>query len=236
MGAMASSDGDLAGAAFPSTQWSRLVGGDARGALETLALRYWRPVAAYVRTRWAKTDEEARDAAQEFFLWVLEGDLLAKADPARGRFRGFIKTSLANFVHDLERRRRTAKRGGDRRFVPMDATPLDLPDPSTSPEAALDAAWRAALVEEASAALERELTASGKGEAFAVFRDYYLGDEELDHATLAARHGISPTDVSNRLAYAKRRYRQQLRIAVLETVRDDEDLRAEMAWLFEESA
>ena len=236
MDTMAPSDSDLAGAAFPSTQWSRLVGGDARSGLETLAQRYWRPVAAYVRTRWARTDEEARDAAQEFFLWVLERDLLAKADPTRGRFRGFIKTSLANFVHDLARRRRTAKRGGDRAFVPMDATPLDLPDPGASPDAVLDAAWRATLVEEASAALERELVAAGKGEAFAVFRDYFLGEEELDHAALAARHGISITDVSNRLAYAKRRYRQQLRRAVQETVEDDDDLRAELAWLFEESA
>ena len=51
---------------------------------------------------------------------------------------------------------------------------------------------------------------------------------------MAERHGISKVDVSNALAYAKRRYRAQLRAAVQETVQSDGDLRAELAWLFDE--
>ena len=40
--------------------------------------------------------------------------------------------------------------------------------------------------------------------------------------------------VSNALAYAKKRYRAHLRQAVVETVHNDDELRAELAWLFEE--
>ncbi|MDA1266888.1 MAG: sigma factor, partial [Planctomycetota bacterium] len=128
---------DLGGAAFPSTCWSRLLEGeDGRQGLETLATRYWRPVAAYVRTRWARSDEEALDAAQDYFLWVLEAGLLAKVDPTRGSFRGFLKASLANFVHDQARKRRTRKRGGDHHFVPLDVT-LELTGGDASPEEAL---------------------------------------------------------------------------------------------------
>jgi len=226
--------------AFPSTRWSRLLAdptagsSDGREALEELARRYWRPIAAYARARCARNDDEAREAAQEFFLWMLATGFLARADPARGSFRGFVKRSLANFLHDRERRRRSQKRGGDRRLVPLedeDGIPR-LADPGATPEEHLDAHWRAELLARATDALEAELAAKGKHVVFAVFRDFFLADEECDYAALAARHGITKVDVSNHLSLAKRRYRAHLRAAVLETVGSDEDLRAELAWLF----
>jgi hypothetical protein len=51
---------------------------------------------------------------------------------------------------------------------------------------------------------------------------------------VAARHGISTTDVSNYLMAAKRKYREELRLVVTETVRDVEGLREELRWLFGE--
>jgi len=231
--------------AFPSTQWSRLLADPAAGsraeseAFATLARRYWRPVAAYIRARHARTDEDARDAAQEFFLWMLEGDFLSRADPARGRFRGFLKTSLANFLHDAARRRRTLKRGGAVQALSLHGSaedaPLDLPDlAGKSPEQALDDLWRKELLAQATSDLEAELEARGKALQFRVFDDYFMSADELDYAAVASRYGISTVDVSNYLAFAKKRFRAHLRSAVLETVRDDDDLRAELAWLFDE--
>ena len=43
---------------------------------------------------------------------------------------------------------------------------------------------------------------------------------------------MTKVDVSNRLAYSKRRFRELLRAQVAETVRDEEELREELAWLF----
>jgi RNA polymerase sigma-70 factor (ECF subfamily) len=227
------------GRAFPSTRWSRLAEEGAaersRAALEELANRYWKPVYAYVRARWAKTDEDARDAVQDFFLWVAEGDLLARADPERGRFRAFVKTALANFLHDGERRRRTLKRGEARALVSMtgtDGTALELPATGASPEEALDEAWRKELLAGATDGLQTELEDQGKPLYFAVFHDFFLSDEELDYAAVAARHKITKVDVSNYLAHAKRLYRAHLRALLIETVQGDEDLRAELDWLF----
>lgn len=234
------SSGDRgAGSAFPSTRWSELAlrGPDdprAREAFEILAARYFRPVAAYVRARFAKGDDEAQEAAQEFFLWMLETGFLARADRERGSFRGLVKTSLANFLHDAERRRRTWKRGGTARFVDVDGAdgPLPIPDAAgRTPEQALDDLWRRETLVRALSLLEAELAARGKEVTFRVFRDWYLGDEELGHAELAGRNGLSATDVSNRLADAKRRFRACLRAAVMDTVQRDDDLRAELAWL-----
>ena len=243
-----SQDIDFRAASFPTTRWSRLLADPAadsaaaRQAFETLAGRYWRPIAAYIRARWAKTDDDARDAAQEFFLWMLDRGFLAQADPARGHFRGFLKTSLENFLYDRQRKRRTVKRGGSRRVLSLaneegDAdAPLDLPDPAgRSPEALLDDLWRKELLAQAVDSLEAELRDRGKGVTFEVFRDYFLADDDLDYATVAKRYRISPVDVSNHLSYAKKRFRAHLRSAVLETVQNDDDLRAELAWLFEEA-
>lgn len=229
--------------AFPSTRWSRLLTGSSAdaeakaAAFETLAHRYWRPVAAFVRARGAPSDEDAHDATQDFFLWMLESGFLQRADPERGRFRGFIKRSLTNFLHDEERRRRTVKRGGANRTFSLpehDEGGWDLPEAGgRAPEHVLDDLWRQELLAQATESLERELTEKGKMTAFRIFQDYYLSDEELDYEALAQRHGVSRVDVSNRLAYAKKRYRACLRAAVIETVGTAEDLESELAWLFE---
>ena len=232
---------------FPSTYWSRIAvssradEASAAEALEVLARRYSRPIAAFIRRRFAKTDEDATDAAQEFFVWMMQSEFLKRADPERGSFRGFIKKSLTNFLHDLERKKRTWKRGGNEHVVSLESDaesgdPLEVPDTRASgPEEALDESWRRELLAQAESSLEAEFLAKGKQQTYTVFREYFLGDEELDYATLAERHGLSKVDISNALANAKRRYRAHLRDAVRGTVRNDEDLRAELSWLFEES-
>jgi RNA polymerase sigma-70 factor (ECF subfamily) len=227
--------------AFPTTRWSHILADPEAGsqgtrdALETLAQRYWRPIAAYARAKFASTDDEAREAAQDFFLWMMESGFLGKADPDRGSFRGFVKRSLVHFLHDRERRRRTEKRGGGRRFVPIDGdeTVPHPPDPGKGPEEHLDDLWRRELLAQATDALEAELRAKGKDVTFEVFRDFYLEDQELDYEAVGARHGITKVDVSNQLQHAKARFRAHVRSAVLETVGGDEDLRAELAWLFQ---
>lgn len=228
--------------AFPSTRWSRIVGTGSQAStqpdVEALALAYWRPVYGFVRARWAKTDEEALDATQDFFLWMLEGGLLAKADPARGRFRGFLKTSLRNFLNDQERKRRALKRGGDRTHVRIDLPSSDAPSvepewESQTPEEVLDGLWRTSLVERATQTLEEELRALGKTTYYEVFRDYFLSSEEdVDYEVVAQRYGITKAQVSNYLMQAKRRYRSLLRSAVMETVSRPEDLEEELRWLF----
>lgn len=233
------------GAPFPTTCWSRLAAAEgdaaaARAALDVLARRYWRPIASYVRARWAKSDEEALDATQGFFLWMMERGFVTRADPARGRFRAFVKASLENYLRDLERERRTLKRGGGAAFLGLDELEEGasvLPDPSSrSPEELLDDLWRRTLFREAAELLEEELCARGKPVAFALFRDRYLAEETLGHEELARRHGVSRVDVSNHLTRAKQRFRAHLRRLVLETVGEDEELRVELAWLLEGEA
>ncbi|MSR61290.1 MAG: sigma-70 family RNA polymerase sigma factor [Planctomycetes bacterium] len=230
---------------FPTTIWSQVrLGGASAGApardeaLAELARRYQAPAEAYLRAALRLSREEAHELFQEFFAWMLSSDFLAKAERERGRFRAFVKVALKRFASDARRRELAQKRGGGERPVALDAEDVpELADRSAqSPEELLDQAWKAALIDGAFARLRTELEARGRAPAFAVFADTYLAaGPEPDYKTLAARHGCTTTDISNWLQRAKQRFRELLRAAVLETVRDPAELGAELAWLFEEA-
>ena len=85
--------------AFPTTRWTLVVAAadpgqeESRSALMTLCESYWYPLYAYVRRRGHSADQ-AQDLTQEFFVRVLEGRYLDRADPEKGRFRAFMLTSL----------------------------------------------------------------------------------------------------------------------------------------------
>src|ERR1700693_807966 len=102
---------------FPTTRWTLVVAAgdpqrkEARPALVSLCENYWYPLYAYLRRRGYSADQ-AQDLTQEFFIRVLEGRYLDRADPEKGRFRSFILTSLKFFVADEADRQRAHKRGG----------------------------------------------------------------------------------------------------------------------------
>jgi len=217
---------------FPSTRWSRILGGAEPRDLEALARTYFGPIRAWLAARLRRREDDADDLAQDAFAWMLSRRLFDRADPARGSFRAFLKTALARFAIERHRHEHAARRGAGR-TAPLEPG-QEPPDPNApTPDALLDAAWRRDLLAQAHAELRRELEASGRGTYFALFSDYYLAeDDAVDHATLAERHGIGRGDVANWLDYAKRRYRAVLRALVRDTVTDEEALRAELAWLF----
>src|SRR6201989_1181538 len=102
---------------FPTTRWTLVVAAsdpkrkDVRSALASLCENYWYPLYACLRRRGYPADQ-AQDLTQEFFIRVLEGRYLDRADPEKGRFRAFILTSLKFFLADDADRNRALKRGG----------------------------------------------------------------------------------------------------------------------------
>src|SRR5438477_10304509 len=104
-------------AQFPTTRWTLVVAAgnperkEARWALVWLCENYWYPLYVYLRRRGYPADQ-AQDLTQEFFIRVLEGRYLDRADPEKGRFRSFILTSMKFLVADEQDRQRAHKRGG----------------------------------------------------------------------------------------------------------------------------
>jgi RNA polymerase sigma-70 factor (ECF subfamily) len=228
---------DTVPARFPQTHWSLVLAGDRGLAFEHLANAYWRPVYGYMRARCGRDGTEALDLTQAFFVRLLAGDLLARADRGRGRFRAYVRAALANFLSDEWRRRNARSRGGGQCFVPLDdADLLELPDTrGKDPQAALDELWRAEVLERAARDLESELRAEGKDTWWALFQDQVLLGAELSQAELARRHGVKRVDVSNWLARSRARYRETLIRIVRETVANEESLADELAWILGEA-
>src|SRR5262245_12316411 len=110
---------------FATTHWNLVLAAGrraqpaARQALAGLCQIYWYPLYAYVRCRIGDT-HKAQDLVQGFFTRLLEKELLAVADPQRGRFRAFLLTAVQHYLANEWAKERVKKRGGGRSALALD--------------------------------------------------------------------------------------------------------------------
>jgi RNA polymerase sigma factor (sigma-70 family) len=189
-----------------------------RRALEVLCGRYWKPVYAYVRAGWSRSNEDAKDLTQAFFLWLQENGALRRFDEERGGLRPYLKILLRRFVKDKDAAVNRLKRGGGVQIVPLgDTAGVDalLADPrAEEPEAVFERIWRVELVEQAVERLRERCRVDGRGAAFAVFEAYDLSPEaeRPTYKGLADRFGLAEGDVKRHLL--------AMRDALVEELRD----------------
>ncbi len=219
---------------FPATQWTEVLAAGDTPDLGGLVQSYWKPVYAYIRCGHARSNEDAKDLTQDFFAWMIETRLASRADPRRGRFRSFLKTALRNFLTDAARESQAQKRGGGRVVLISELGPAEISEPAaqSTPDEALDIAWRNEIIERACERLKAEFQKDGR-QQFAIFQEYFLADaDDIDYRTLAARHGMTTDDVSYQLRTAKDRFRAHVGDIVRETVASPLDQAEELAELF----
>ena len=138
---------------FPTTIWTtiRRAGGDDPRALEAFARSYRAPVLGYLRRKgFDPTDVE--DLCQETFLRLLRGNVLARADPERGRFRSLLLTVAQRVVLDRWRERSAP---GLQELEP-DRLPASPDTGASKQDPDFDREWFLELVERALRRLEQE--------------------------------------------------------------------------------
>lgn len=239
-------DTSLGGAArhFPSTIWELVERARdprnplARESLDTLICAYWKPVYTYIRLSWGKTNEEAKDLTQGFFLELVERNLLGQFDHRNFRLRVSLKTALQHFLIDEKRREEALKRGGDLKVLPLDRALEDVERMAATgerPEEAFDRAWLASIVQDAMTELRVRLEAEGRGLQYELLKRAAESEERgtpLSYAELARTLAIGEQDVANHL----HRARAKLRGIVVERLRRDvgslDDMQAELRDLF----
>jgi RNA polymerase sigma factor (sigma-70 family) len=193
-----------------STAWTALLqahgdAGEAVGAAQRQLLHRY-SAAVYRYLLGAVRDRDVADELfQEFALRFVRGDF-RRADPQRGRFRDFIKTSLYHLVVDHQRRQRV-------RAIPLSP---DVPEPvvAAPPEGDADErfldAWRGEIMArawEGLAEVERQT-----GQPLCSVLRLRTDHPELSSAELAermsARLGRPLTDgwVRKRLHLARSKY------------------------------
>ena len=233
---------------FATTRWSIVLscgesGTDeekARMALADLCRTYWRPVFAFI-CRHGRSVQDAQDLTQGFFLMVLEGKLLQRADPNRGRFRSLLLKSLQDFLIDDSIKRRALKRGGDMQFVSWDEWMAEAPSHWRAPipeaenwpaEKLYDARWAATAVERALRRLEEECEHRGGRQVFEVLCEFLAAErEDVSYRELGIALRVPETSVKRLLHQLRVRYRTLLREEVAQTVEKSGDVDEELRYL-----
>jgi RNA polymerase sigma-70 factor (ECF subfamily) len=225
---------------FPTTRWSVVVAAgdpnrkEARSALGSLCENYWYPLYAYLRRRGHSADQ-AQDLTQEFFIRVLEGRYLDRADPEKGRFRSFILTSLKFFVADEADRQRARKRGGGM-SVPMEFSTGEEwyrrePAHDETPERIFERRWALSLLNRVVEKLREEFVQHGRPEHFERLKVFLLGQPDASYASLAWEMNTSEGALKVAVHRLRRRYRELFRQEIADTVADPEDVEAELRYL-----
>jgi RNA polymerase sigma-70 factor (ECF subfamily) len=232
-----------AGGSFPSSHWSVIVRArdaspeEARIALEDLCRRYWYPLYAYVR-RQVGTHHEAEDVTQGFFAHLLQKDVIAEADPARGRFRAFLLSCCKNYLSKHRRATGAEKNGGHLQKLPLDfenadgryaREPADLGDA----EQLYLRRWALTVLDESFALLEAEYEADGRGELFRHLRPTLTrGEDAQSCAAIGLAVQLSEAAVRKAAQRMRGRFRDVLRRRIGDTVDGPEAVDDELRDLF----
>ena len=236
------------GAAFPSTSWSLVraathpTSPQRQERLQSLLACYWKPVYHFIRRRWRKSNEDAKDLTQGFFVLLLEGQYLERLVQEHRSLRGYLKAALEHFLIDDERYREALKRGGSASKVSIDLSDIadTVADPqSDTPEGAFDREWIATCLSEAVRRLEQELGQEGRETHLRIFRCFYADaaggpDDPPSYEAVAKELGVAAYDVANSLVYTRRRLRNILKDRISDTTASEQDAAAELRFLLTE--
>jgi RNA polymerase sigma factor (sigma-70 family) len=193
---------------FPATRRSVLLAARdldpevRRQALGTLIDSYWKPVYKYLRVQHRAEGDEAQDLAQSFFALALEKGTFDRYDPAKARFRTFLRLVLDGFVANERKAARREKRGGG-----MAALSLDFEGAEAElarSEEYFHREWIRALF---ARAVER-LRAEAHPRRFLLFERHDLEEVRPTYSELAGELGITTVQVTNDLAAARRDFRR----------------------------
>ena len=210
---------------------------EAREALSVLCQAYWFPIYAYIRHR-GYVPERARDLTQDYFAYVLERGLFAKADPTRGRFRSFLRTICLRQLAEHRDHDNAAKRGGRRTFVSIDPHDAERrynlePAHELTPERIFDRTWALTLLDRVVERMRSEYDDAGQATKFEELIVVLTRDPASEtYAKLAVRLGMTEGNVRVAVHRLRRRYGVLLRDEIAATVGDATQVEDEIQTLF----
>jgi hypothetical protein len=181
--------------------------------------------------------DEADDLLHDFILKkILQPGWLEMANPSKGRFRDFLKSSLRHFVASESRKREAEKRGGKTQAIPLDDLEQEIP--GSEPDAdSFDLAWLQLLLDETLHQMEKSCAVSDCGHIWNIFQVRLLrpaleGVDPLPYPEVIAQFGFkSPAQATNALASAKRMFARHLRAVVAQYETGDAAVQAELEGL-----
>jgi DNA-directed RNA polymerase specialized sigma24 family protein len=225
---------------FPQTRHSVIAAagaGDTEGrrtAFGTCVEVYWHPVCSYLRLRWRASAEESEELTQGFFARAFEKNFFEAYDPARARFRTFLRTCVDGFVANERQAAARLKRGGAVRPLSLDEL-ADAQEPGLSVTQDFDRhferEWARSVLSIAIQRLREAATTDTRARQLAAFTRYDVdaddGASRPTYAALGAELGMSVSEVTNALFAARRDFRTQVLECLRELTRTEDEFQAE---------
>jgi RNA polymerase sigma factor (sigma-70 family) len=222
---------------FPSTRKSLMTAaqgspGELRQeAIASLVEAYWNPAFHYIQLRWNVARENARDLTQGFFTALLERDLLAAFDPAKASFRTYLRLCIDSHVKNEWTARNRSKRGGGAEQVPFSES---LAAPGNGDlEELFHREWQRQMFSLALRDLREQCSDESRRRRYDLFARYDLAEgARPSYAELAREAGVTITQVTNALAWARRELRRCLLDRLAGITAGEREFQQEAEWLF----
>ncbi len=219
---------------FPETRWSvihRAAGEPSpqtKAALEDLCSAWSEPVLAFIQRR-VPSREQAEDSAQDFFAYLIGGELLSRADQNVGRFRSFLLHALRCFLADRHDFDQAEKRGGHHVTISIDAAELP-PMQGLTPEAEFERRWVHSLLRRCLTRLADEYQGSRR-RLFLVLSSQLDSDSRPQTQQVAAELGMTDGAVRVALHRMKERLGDLIRQEIADTLPVSDSVDDEIAQL-----
>jgi RNA polymerase sigma factor (sigma-70 family) len=198
---------------------------------------YWKPVYKYLRIKWQIANEDAKDLTQSFFALALEKSFFEKFDPARARFRTYLRMAVDGYVANERKSSGRQKRGGGIDHFSLDFAGAEeelsglAHRPRDDGDEFFRREWIRSLFGLAVDELRRRCQELDKDVAFSLFARYDLkeadSDKPITYDQLAREFNVPVTQVTNHLAYARREFRRIVLDKIRAATGSEEEFRAE---------
>ena len=236
---------------FAPTHWSVIVAAgksesepeSAAVALRELCQSYWMPLYTFIRTR-GYSVHDAQDLTQSFFAHLIEHEIYARADRAKGKFRSFLLASLKNFLADSYSHAHAVKRGGAHDFLPLDEDRAEAAESlfqthfangePNGEDRVFERSWAEALVGAGLERLAAEFQSEGKESLFQQLKVFLTGsaDPLPSYDQLVKQMGLPASTLRSHVTRLRTRYRELLRAEVRQTVSSEAEVDGELHELF----
>jgi RNA polymerase sigma factor (sigma-70 family) len=227
---------------FETTNWSVIVeattgnSSAARAALAALCQSYWPPIYAFIRSK-GHSSTDAEDLTQAYFERFLEKRYLDDFRPEIGRFRTFLRASVAHFLANEWDRERAQKRGGGQIVLSLDVEEAEdrwrrEPVDRLTPEAIFERQWAAAMLARCLKRLRDEHDEPERQTRFEKLKPFLVaGESDGGYEKLARELGTTEAAVRVAVHRLRKRFCAVVREEVTRTVASPADVDAEIRWL-----
>jgi hypothetical protein len=229
---------------FAPTQWSLVdraaqSGLEGRRELGVLLQRYLPALRAHLRIQKRLSAEQVEELLQGFVAEkVVEQNLVAHADQAKGKFRSFLLIALDRFVIDQNRRacaaKRAAREGAEVSLDDQAAAGMGAIARNPEPSRQFNIAWAQELIRETLGRMKKECEESGQWDVWVIFESRVLcpafdGEQPISYEDLVQRLNLqAPIQAANLLTTAKRKFTRILRSVVGEYAGDEKRIDQEI--------